>query len=84
MARLVYPPGTQPADFLQPPGEAALLAADSVSWRVFANPVALLVGGVAAVLLELAEPRVRSGYGNTPPSAPRRCRACSAPATPRC
>jgi len=61
LARLVYPPGTQPGDFLQPAGEAALLAADSVSWRVFANPVALLVGGVAAVLLELAEPRVRSG-----------------------
>ena len=61
LARLVYPPGTQPGDFLQPAGEAALLSADSVSWRVFANPVALLVGGVAAVLLELAEPRVRSG-----------------------
>lgn len=61
LARLVYPPGTQPGDFLQPPGEAALLDAGSVSWRVFANPVALLVGGVAAVLLELAEPRVRTG-----------------------
>lgn len=61
MAELVYPPGTQVGDFLQPPGEAALLAADSVSWRVFRNPVALLVGGVTAVLLELAEPRVRTG-----------------------
>lgn len=61
LARLVYPPGTQPGDFLQPAGEAALLDADTISWRVFANPVALLVGGVAAVLLELAEPRVRSG-----------------------
>ena len=61
LAALVYPAGTQPGDFLQPPGEAALLDAASVSWRVFANPVALLVGGVAAVLLELAEPRVRSG-----------------------
>jgi len=61
IARLVYPPGTRPDDFLQPAGEAALIAAGSVSWRVFANPVALLVGGVTAVLLELAEPRVRSG-----------------------
>jgi len=61
MARLVYPPGTQPADFLQPPGEASLLAPDSLSWRIFANPVAMFVGGVAAVLLELAEPRVRTG-----------------------
>ena len=61
LAGLIYPAGTQPDDFLQPPGEAALLAADSVSWRIFRNPVALLVGGIAAVLLELAEPRVRSG-----------------------
>jgi uncharacterized protein (DUF2236 family) len=61
LAQLIYPPGTQAEDFLEPPGEAALLAADSLSWRVFGNPVALLVGGIAAVLLELAEPRVRSG-----------------------
>ena len=61
LARLVYPPGTQAQDFLQPPGEPALLPADSVSWQIFRNPVALLVGGIAAVLLELAEPRVRTG-----------------------
>ncbi len=61
LARLVYPPGTQRDDFLQPAGEPAILAVDSVSWRVFRNPVAMLVGGVTAVLLELAEPRVRSG-----------------------
>lgn len=48
-------------DFTAPPGEAALAAPDSVSWRVFKNPVALFVGGVTAVILELAEPRVRTG-----------------------
>lgn len=48
-------------DFSTPPGAAALAAPDSVSWRVFKNPVALFIGGVAAVLLELAEPRVRAG-----------------------
>jgi uncharacterized protein (DUF2236 family) len=32
-----------------------------MAWRVHANPVALAVGGVAAVILELAEPRVRTG-----------------------
>jgi len=61
LARLIYPPGTQADDFLQPRGEPALLAADSLSWRIFGNPVAMFVGGVTAVLLELAEPRVRSG-----------------------
>jgi uncharacterized protein (DUF2236 family) len=48
-------------DFTQPAGEPALVAPDSVSWRIFKNPVALYIGGIAAVLLELAEPRVRSG-----------------------
>ena len=46
-------------DFEQPAGEPALVGPDSVSWQVFRNPVALFVGGIAAVLLELAEPRVR-------------------------
>jgi uncharacterized protein (DUF2236 family) len=48
-------------DFSAPSGEPALTAPDSVSWQVFKNPLALFVGGVAAVLLELAEPRVRTG-----------------------
>lgn len=48
-------------DFTQPAGEPALIGADSVSWRVFKNPVALYIGGITAVLLELAEPRVRTG-----------------------
>ena len=48
-------------DFLNPPGAAALYSPDSLAWRVFKNPVALFTGGIAAVLLELAEPRVRSG-----------------------
>ena len=48
-------------NFLEPLGEEALFSSDSTSWRIFKNPVALFVGGIAAVLLELAEPRVRSG-----------------------
>ena len=48
-------------EFTKPSGEPALAAPESVSWRVFKNPVALFVGGVTAVILELAEPRVRTG-----------------------
>src|SRR5690242_5991550 len=48
-------------DFTQPAGEPALIAADSVSWIVFKNPVATFIGGITAVILELAEPRVRAG-----------------------
>jgi uncharacterized protein (DUF2236 family) len=53
--------GAPPPDFAHPRGEPALVPAESIAWRVFANPVTLFVGGVAAVLLELAEPRVRHG-----------------------
>jgi uncharacterized protein (DUF2236 family) len=49
------------ADFLRPAGEAALVPPDSVSWRVFKNPLSLFIGGVAAVMMEFAEPRVRTG-----------------------
>jgi uncharacterized protein (DUF2236 family) len=48
-------------DISQPVGEEALVADDSVSWRVFSNPVTLVIGGINAVLLELAEPKIRSG-----------------------
>ncbi|SJZ57901.1 Uncharacterized conserved protein, DUF2236 family [Enhydrobacter aerosaccus] len=58
---LVQPDDGPAIDFSRPAGEPALTAADSVSWRVFKNPVALFVGGVAAVILELADPAVRSG-----------------------
>lgn len=58
---LMRPPAGMAFDFSQPPGEPALAPSDGISWRVFANPVSLFVGGVVAVLLELAEPSVRSG-----------------------
>src|SRR5215467_9628928 len=48
-------------DFSRPAGEAALVSPDSVSWRVFKNPLSLFIGGVTAVIMELAEPRVRTG-----------------------
>ncbi len=48
-------------DFAGPPGAPAFTGPDSVHWRVFKNPVALGIGGVAAVLLEFADARIRSG-----------------------
>ncbi len=78
---LYQPEGGPRVDFRQPAGEPALAAPDSVSWRVFKNPVSLFVGGVTAVILELAEPRVRSGVvGAFQLPHARRCRASSAPA----
>jgi uncharacterized protein (DUF2236 family) len=49
------------ARFIEPVGERALVPPDSVSWRLFKNPVTLFIGGAAAVILELAEPAVRTG-----------------------
>ncbi|MGZ3259713.1 MAG: oxygenase MpaB family protein [Croceibacterium sp.] len=58
---LIQPPRGPAVDFTQPKGEPALVTPDSVSWRIFKNPVALFTGGVVAVILELAEPAVRTG-----------------------
>ncbi|RZI83118.1 MAG: DUF2236 domain-containing protein [Rubrivivax sp.] len=57
----MQPEGGPVVDFSQPAGEPALLPPDALSWVVFKNPLALAIGGVAAVILELAEPRVRTG-----------------------
>jgi uncharacterized protein (DUF2236 family) len=53
--------GMPMVDFSKPAGEPALASPDSVSWRVFRNPVSLYIGGITAVLMELAEPSVRTG-----------------------
>ena len=53
--------GFMDVDFSRPAGEEALLSPDSVQWRIFKNPIAMAVGGVAAVLLEFADARIRSG-----------------------
>ncbi len=55
-------PKDMPAfDFTQPVGEPALIHHDAMSWQIFKNPISLFIGGVTAVILELAEARVRSG-----------------------
>jgi uncharacterized protein (DUF2236 family) len=61
LRELMRPPADMAFDFSQPPGEPALAPHDGVLWQVFANPVSLFIGGVAAVLLELAEPSVCAG-----------------------
>ena len=61
---LLRPPGGRNVDFSLPLGEESLVSPHSISWRIFKNPVALLVGGIAAVILELAEPAVRTGVWN--------------------
>lgn len=48
-------------DYSTPPGEPALVHPSSIQWRIYKNPIALGIGGVAAVLLEFADARIRSG-----------------------
>lgn len=64
VGKFTSPDGGPEQDFASPAGEPALMGPDSVSWQVFKNPLALFIGGVAAVILELAEPRVRTGVWN--------------------
>ena len=61
-ARVLLEPGNRSdVDFSRPTDEPALISPHSVSWRVCKNPISLFIGGVAAVIMELAEPRVRTG-----------------------
>lgn len=53
--------GEYTVDYLNPPREPAFSEPTSVHWRIFKNQVAMGIGGVAAVLLEFADPRIRSG-----------------------
>lgn len=55
------PPHSYEISFLTPVGEPSLVPPGSPQWRVIKNPVAFAIGGVAAVLLEFADPRIRSG-----------------------
>jgi uncharacterized protein (DUF2236 family) len=50
-----------PFDYSKPAGAPAFLHPGSVAWRVYKNQIALGIGGVAAVLMEFADPRIRSG-----------------------
>src|ERR1700747_2957575 len=59
---LTDPPGrAQHINYLEPAGNPGIFGPDSVSWRVLSNPVTVFIGGITAVIFELAEPRVRSG-----------------------
>lgn len=48
-------------DFTQPKRAPAFYGPDSIQWRIHKNPVSLGIGGVCAVLLEFADPRIRTG-----------------------
>lgn len=48
-------------DYANPVGEPSFLHPSSMAWRIYKNPIALGIGGVAAVLLEFADARIRSG-----------------------
>jgi uncharacterized protein (DUF2236 family) len=51
----------QRINYLEPAGDPGIFGPDSVTWRVLGNPASVFIGGITAVLLELAEPSVRSG-----------------------
>jgi uncharacterized protein (DUF2236 family) len=55
------PSRAQRINYLEPAGDPGIFGPASVAWRVLSNPASVFVGGITAVLLELAEPSVRSG-----------------------
>lgn len=47
--------------FLEPSGEPGMVPHDGVTARIYSIPLTVFIGGISAVILELAEPRVRHG-----------------------
>jgi uncharacterized protein (DUF2236 family) len=60
-SRTEAPCGVPRINYLEPPGDPGIFGPASVTWRVLSNPASVFIGGITAVLLELAEPSVRSG-----------------------
>jgi uncharacterized protein (DUF2236 family) len=62
VVRLTEPScGAQRINYLEPAGDPGIFGPASVTWRVLSNPASVFIGGITAVLFELAEPSVRSG-----------------------
>lgn len=61
LASFLYEGAGSPDLFLEPAGEPSLVPADRMSARIYASPLTVYMGGIGAVILELAEPRVRHG-----------------------
>lgn len=47
--------------FSEPKGAASLVPPSSIAWRIYKNAISVFIGGITAVILEFAEPRVRDG-----------------------
>jgi uncharacterized protein (DUF2236 family) len=50
-----------PLAFLQPPGQAGLFEPDSVTWKVHAHLVSMLVGGLSSLLIQAMHPSALAG-----------------------
>ncbi|MEO1043326.1 MAG: oxygenase MpaB family protein [Pseudomonadota bacterium] len=61
MARFLFADGQGAELFTGPTGEEALVPAGGLVSKIYSNPLTLYIGGITAVLMELAEPRVRHG-----------------------
>lgn len=51
----------QPIDYSHPLGDPGLYGPDSVCWRVHADFTSMLVGGIAALLLQMLHPKALAG-----------------------
>ena len=59
--RKVTRAGARPVDFSVPVGDPGLFGPDSMVWRVHQDFTSMMVGGVAALMLQALHPRVLAG-----------------------
>jgi uncharacterized protein (DUF2236 family) len=59
--RSVVGGGKPPTPFLYPPGDPGLLGPDSVAWRVHADFMSMMVGGISSLILQALHPLALAG-----------------------
>ena len=84
LPNLTEPPsGVPPINYLEPAGDPGIFGPDSVTWRVLSNPASVFIGGITAVIFELAEPACAPGCGTTRTFAAIRPGGCCKRGWPR-
>jgi uncharacterized protein (DUF2236 family) len=59
--RSVVGGGKPPTQFLYPPGDPGLLGPDSVAWRVHADFMSMMIGGISSLILQALHPLALAG-----------------------
>ncbi|MBU3636701.1 oxygenase MpaB family protein [Polynucleobacter sp. es-MAR-4] len=53
--------GGPPVAFLEPPGDRGLFGAESIAWKVHADFISMMIGGISSLVLQALHPKALAG-----------------------